>query len=121
MKDISPRHPRTAVLLAAGRGRRLRPHTDQTPKPLLPINGRPTLDYVLTAIAAADIHQVCLVTHYLEEQIVAYIGDGSRWGLSARFVHQPAMLGTGHALKVAMASYPDWFAGPFLQNPIRQR
>ena len=73
--------PKVAVLLAAGRGKRLRPHTDHTPKPLLPINGRPTLDFVLEAVIKAGIERVCLVTHHLEEQIHDYIGDGSRWGL----------------------------------------
>ena len=110
------RQPQTAVLLAAGRGKRLRPHTDTTPKPLLPVNGRPTLDYVLTAIARANISQVCLVTHYLEEQIVDYVADGSRWGLATRFVHQPEMLGTGHALQMAINAYPDWFERPFLMT-----
>ena len=110
------RQPKTAVLLAAGRGKRLRPHTDYTPKPLLPVNGRPTLDYVLTAIARAGIKRVCLVTHYLEEQIHDYVGDGSKWGMKSCFAHQPEMLGTGHALQMAVDTVPDWFAEPFIMT-----
>ena len=106
----------TAVLLAAGRGSRLRPHTDTVPKPLLPIDGRPTLDFVLAAVANAGFSRVILVTHYLEQQIFDYVGDGSTWGLEAAFAHQPQMLGTGHALQCAIDAQPDWFDAPFLMS-----
>src|SRR5215216_2646780 len=56
---------RSAILLAAGRGKRQRPYTDLTPKPLLAINGRATLDYVLMAVSKAGIERVCIVTHHL--------------------------------------------------------
>ena len=84
--------PRRAVVLAAGRGRRLRPHTDHTPKPLLPVNGRPTLDFVLTALARAGVTDLCLVTHYLAGQIQAYVGDGTQWGMAVCYRDQPAAL-----------------------------
>lgn len=106
--------PKVAVLLAAGRGKRLRPHTDHTPKPLLPVDGRPTLDFVLEAVVRAGIERVCLVTHHLEAQIHDYVGDGSRWGLEAACVHQPQMDGTAGALRIALAAQPAWFDGPFL-------
>ncbi len=99
----------TAVLLAAGRGKRLRPHTDTIPKPLLPVNGRPTLDYVLTAVANAGIQHVCLITHYLQEQIHDYVGDGSQWGLSSSFCTQLEMKGTAHALQTAVHAHPHLF------------
>lgn len=110
------RRPTTAVLLAAGRGRRLRPYTDHTPKPLLPVDGRPTLDYVLTAARRAGIEAVCLVTHHLAEQIERYVGDGAAWGLTAVCCRQPQMLGTAHALQTAAAVYPQLFPRerPFL-------
>jgi N-acetyl-alpha-D-muramate 1-phosphate uridylyltransferase len=56
---------RSAILLAAGRGKRQRPHTDLTPKPLLEVNGRATLDYILSAVARAGMERVCIVTNYL--------------------------------------------------------
>lgn len=89
---------RSAILLAAGRGKRLRPYTDTTPKPLLPVHGRPTLDYILTAVKRAGIERVCLVTHYLEQQIQEYVGSGSRWDLRASFAHQDELRGSGDAL-----------------------
>lgn len=108
--------PTTAVLLAAGRGKRLRPHTDHTPKPLLPVNGRPTLDYVLQATAQAGIQNVCLVTHHLAQQIEAFVGDGSAWGVTAVCCRQSKMLGTAHALHTAVAAHPQLFCQerPFL-------
>jgi len=96
---------RSAVLLAAGRGKRQRPYTDVTPKPLLPVKGRTTLDFILSAVKRAGVERVCLVTHHLEEQIVAHVGDGSKWSLEATFAHQHELRGNGHAL---MSVQPGW-------------
>jgi NDP-sugar pyrophosphorylase family protein len=89
---------RSAVLLAAGRGKRQRPYTDTTPKPLLPVRGRATLDYVLTAVKRAGVERVCIVTRHLEEKIFEYVGSGSQWGLDVTFAHQNELRGTGDAL-----------------------
>lgn len=89
---------RSAVLLAAGRGKRQRPYTDELPKPLLPVRGRATLDYVLIAVKRAGVERVCIVTHHLEEKIVEYVGDGSAWNVEATFAHQNHLHGTGDAL-----------------------
>jgi len=99
MKPTEP--PTRAVVLAAGRGHRLRPHTDRRPKPLLPEHGRPALDFVLTALSRAGVNEVCLVTHYLAEQIQEYIGDGAAWGVRAIFRHQSELLGAAHAVQAA--------------------
>jgi dTDP-glucose pyrophosphorylase len=89
---------RSAILLAAGRGKRQRPYTDSTPKSLLEVNGRATLDYVLRAVAKAGIERVCIVTNHLEEKIFEYVGDGSRWDLSVTFAHQHELRGNADAL-----------------------
>ena len=89
---------KSAVLLAAGRGKRQRPYTDVTPKPLLEVNGRATLDYVLCAVAKAGVEQVCIVTNHLEEMIFEYVGDGSKWNLAVSFAHQNELNGNGGAL-----------------------
>ncbi len=96
---------RSAILLAAGRGKRHRPYTDVMPKPLLPVNGRPTLDYVLRAVKKAGAGRACIVTNHLEEQIFDYVGNGARWGLEASFAHQPALRGNGDAL---LSVPPGW-------------
>ena len=98
--------PDCAVLLAAGRGRRLRPHTDHTPKPLLPVNGRPTLDFILTALSLAGIRRVCLVTHHLAEQISDYVADGAQWNMQASYCHQTRLLGSAHALQTILKQNP---------------
>ena len=89
---------RSAVLLAAGRGKRQRPYTDEMPKPLLPVRGRATLDYVLSAVAKAGIERVCIVTNHLEEKIFEFAGDGSKWNMEVTFAHQNELRGNGDAL-----------------------
>jgi dTDP-glucose pyrophosphorylase len=89
---------KSAVLLAAGRGKRQRPYTDEIPKPLLPVRGRATLDYVLTAITRAGIERVCIVTNHLEEKIFEFVGDGSKWKVEVTFAHQHELRGNGDAL-----------------------
>lgn len=91
--------PRKAIILAAGRGRRLRPYTDQVPKPLLAVQGTPMLDMTLQAAAYAGITQAMIITHYLADQIKAFVGDGQKWGINIRFTEQSKMLGTAHALQ----------------------
>jgi len=95
----------SAVLLAAGRGKRQRPSTDETPKPLLKANGRATLDYVLTAVLRASVKRVCIVTNHLEEKIFEFVGDGSKWKLDVAFSHQNELNGSGGAL---MSVSSEW-------------
>ncbi len=108
--------PLFAVLLAAGRGKRLRPYTDHTPKPLLPVSGQPLLEQTLEAVANVGIRRVCLVTHHLAEQIEQFVGDGRRWGLDPLFCRQSQLLGTAHALREVVRLYPHMFqnGGSFL-------
>lgn len=79
---------RTALILAAGRGERLRPYTDHTPKPLLHVRGRPLIEWHLQALAAAGIRDVVINTAWLEAQFPPALGDGARWGLSIRYSHE---------------------------------
>jgi len=100
-------YPRRAVILAAGRGLRQKPYTDHTPKPLLTVRGRPTLDYVLDALAAAGVFEVLLVTGHLAERIENYVGDGRAWGMRASYRRQEKLLGTAHALRAARSFITD--------------
>lgn len=74
-----------ALILAAGRGERMRPLTDTTPKPLLPVRGKPMIEWHLEALARAGVREVVVNTAWLEEQFPAALGDGARWGLSIRY------------------------------------
>jgi N-acetyl-alpha-D-muramate 1-phosphate uridylyltransferase len=70
-----------ALILAAGRGVRMRPLTDHTPKPLLVVRGKPLIEWHLFALAAAGVREVLINTAWLEEQFPAALGDGARFGL----------------------------------------
>lgn len=88
--------------MAAGEGTRLRPLTEQWPKPVLPIDGRPVLAVLLHALAAADLRRVWVVTGYLAEQVERLAGDGSAFGLELSFVRQPRVLGSADAVQRAL-------------------
>jgi N-acetyl-alpha-D-muramate 1-phosphate uridylyltransferase len=74
-----------ALILAAGRGERLRPLTDHCPKPLIEVRGKRLIEWHLEALAAAGVREVVINTAWLEEQFPAALGDGSRWGLAIRY------------------------------------
>ena len=79
-----------ALILAAGRGERMRPLTDTCPKPLLPVQGKPLIVWHLQALARDGVRDVVINTAYLEEQFEPALGDGSRWGLRIRYSHERA-------------------------------
>jgi MurNAc alpha-1-phosphate uridylyltransferase len=74
-----------ALILAAGRGERMRPLTDHTPKPLLVVRGRPLIEWHLKALHEAGVNDVVINTAWLEEQFPAVLGDGERFGLRIRY------------------------------------
>src|SRR5438552_3342416 len=88
--------------MAAGEGRRLRPLTERWPKPVLPIDGRPVLATLLRELAAARCSTVVVVTGHLAAQVEELVGDGSGFGLEARFVRQPGVLGSADAVRRAL-------------------
>lgn len=91
-----------AMILAAGRGTRLAPLTDKTPKPLLPVAGRPLLAWQLNALAAAGVTDVVINLHHLGEQIEAFVGNGAQWGLRVEYSREEALLETGGGLVQAL-------------------
>jgi MurNAc alpha-1-phosphate uridylyltransferase len=74
-----------ALILAAGRGERMRPLTDACPKPLLQVRGKPLIEWHLEALALAGVREVVVNTAWLEEQFPPALGDGSRWGLRLHY------------------------------------
>ncbi len=74
-----------ALILAAGRGERMRPLTDHTPKPLIEVRGQPLIAWHLLALARAGVREVVINTAWLEDRIVDTLGDGARWGVSIRY------------------------------------
>jgi len=101
-----------AMILAAGRGKRLRPHTDTLPKPLLPVRGKPLIEYHLEALAEAGFREIVINRGHLGERLPEALGDGSRWGVTIHWsVEPPEALETGGGLQQAL---PLLGAGPFL-------
>lgn len=78
-----------AVILAGGEGRRLRPFTLKNPKPLVPINGKPFLEYLINLLKENSIGEAIILTGYLGEKIEKYFGDGSKFGIKIKYSHTP--------------------------------
>jgi MurNAc alpha-1-phosphate uridylyltransferase len=81
--------PAYAMILAAGRGERMRPLTDHTPKPLLEVGGKPLIQYHVEALARAGIVNLIVNHAHLGEQIETFLGDGNRWGVSIVYSPEP--------------------------------
>ena len=97
------------VILAGGKGTRLRPLTYQIPKSLVPIHGKPFLHYQLESVKSFNLNNVLLLVSYLGNQIEDYFGDGSRFGLKIEYSYEEIPLGTGGALKNAGDKLSDEF------------
>jgi MurNAc alpha-1-phosphate uridylyltransferase len=99
---------RRAMIFAAGRGERMRPLTDATPKPLLRAGGRMLIERHLDKLAAAGVREVVVNTSHLAAQFPAALGDGSRWGLRIHFSYEgPTPLETGGGIRHALALLGD--------------
>jgi len=96
-----------AVILAAGKGTRMKDLTQEIPKPMLRVQGRPILEHILEGLLAAGISDVCLITGWKAESIESHFGDGSRFGAHITYARQVVQDGTGKAPELAKE-----FVGP---------
>ena len=103
--------PRRALLLAAGKGERMRPLTLSRPKPLLPLGGKPLIQWHLEALAALGVQEIVVNSSWLGEQLETWLGGGERWGLSLRHSREPEPLETAGGIIQAL---PLLGAEPFL-------
>jgi len=90
--------PNLVVIMAGGQGSRLRPYTENCPKPLLPIAGKPMLEHVVERARAAGFYRFVFTIHYLGNMIEQYFGDGSRWQIQIEYVREDSPLGTAGAI-----------------------
>lgn len=98
-----------AVILAGGRGTRLAPYTTILPKPLMPIGDKPILDIVINQLRHYGFTDVTLAVGYLAELLMAYFGDGERFGVRIRYSHEDQPLGTAGPIALV-----DGLDEPFL-------
>lgn len=96
MERRTVRNP--VFLMAGGFGTRLRPLTNECPKPLLKVGNKPILELILESLVNAGFYRFFISTHYLPEMIQEHFGDGSEWGVNIEYVHEEEPLGTGGAL-----------------------
>jgi len=92
-----------AVILAAGKGTRMRELTNELPKPMLRVEGRPILEHILSGLIGAGIRDFCIVTGWRAEAIEAHFGDGRRWRCHVEYARQEVQDGTGRAAEPAKA------------------
>ena len=100
-----------AMVLAAGEGRRMRPLTDVTPKPLLTVAGRPLIEHHIVRLRDAGVTEIVVNVSYLGQQLVEFLGDGSRWGVELTASKEAAPLETAGGVVQALPCLGDQ---PFL-------
>jgi len=119
-----------AVILAAGKGTRMRELTAELPKPMLLVSGKPILEHILEGIRSAGIEQFCIVTGYRAEIVESHFGNGQRLGVSVSYARQLVQDGTGRAPELAktwvgsdpfLLTYGDILVKPETYARMRQR
>ncbi|MDP3103519.1 MAG: sugar phosphate nucleotidyltransferase [Candidatus Methanoperedens sp.] len=98
-----------AVILAAGKGTRMGPLTENRPKAMLPIANRPLLEHIIVAIKAAGIKDFLVVTGYCKEKIIDHFGNGRSLGVNIEYIEQQRQNGTADAIAVARNSITERF------------
>ena len=100
-----------ALILAGGKGERLRPLTDAVPKPMVELDGRPILWHQVRRLRDAGVTEVVFLVGYLGEMVADYFGDGSAFGIRAHYSHERTPLGRGGALKQGLAMLSETNSG----------
>jgi NDP-sugar pyrophosphorylase family protein len=96
-----------SVILAAGKGTRMKELTNELPKPMLKVQGRPILEHILEGLRGVGIREACVVTGWKAEVIESHFGDGSRWGVKLAYARQMVQDGTGKAAEPARGFVGD--------------
>ncbi|MBR4597683.1 MAG: NTP transferase domain-containing protein [Opitutales bacterium] len=106
---------KTAFVLGAGLGTRLRPLTLDTPKPMLPVGGKPLIEHIFGNLAAAGFEQIIVNTHHAAQKYAQYFSSPKFKGASLRFVHEEELLDTGGGLKNIL-DFIDFESGALVYN-----
>lgn len=86
-----------AIVLCAGYGKRLQPYTDKYQKTMIPVHGKPLLEYIIKGLIYAGFKDLILVVGYRKEQIIDYFQNGTKWNINIEYIEQKILNGTGGA------------------------
>lgn len=127
MMNVSPQPSllQSAVLLAAGRGTRMRDLTNDLPKPMIPVQGKPILQHILEGLRDAGIQRTLIIVGYRAEVVRDFFGDGSAFGIALHYVTQVVQDGTGRVVELArdFAGHQPFVLsyGDILVDPLNYR
>ncbi len=119
-----------AVILAAGKGTRMKDLTQEVPKPMLRVHGRPILEHIIAGLTAAGIHEICVITGWRADVIEDHFGDGTGFGCRISYARQTVQDGTGKAAEPArsflgdsdfLLTYGDILVRPETYREMRDR
>lgn len=105
-----------AVILAGGLGTRLKPFTDNMPKPMMPILGKPFLEYLINQLKSAEIEDILILLGYLPEKVVDYFGSGEKWGVRITYDITPVDFDTGARIDAAKDKLENTFLLMYCDN-----
>lgn len=110
-KALGKRCPKKAVILCGGRGSRLRPITQEIPKPLIPVHGKALIEHLIELFKKYDIKEIILSVGYKKEKVKEYFGNGARWGVNINYIEESeeVPLGTAGPLKKGRALLTETF------------
>ena len=104
------RYPNKAMILAAGEGKRLRPLTEQIPKPLVPLCGKPIIEHIIEMVKVSGIKDIMINLYYLPEHIKHFCNDGAKWDVNISYSPEPELYGSARSVKMVH----DYFDGSIL-------
>lgn len=107
LKKMRTLLPLTVLIMAGGRGERLKPFTDSTPKPMLKVGEKPILEYNIDRLISYGIKDIYISVKYLKEQIIDYFGDGTSRGVNFHYIEEKEPLGTLGALSIIEQIFHD--------------
>lgn len=108
--NVSTERPNLMVIMAGGRGTRMMPFTENCPKPMIEVSGKPMLLHIIERAAAEGFRKFIISVHYLGDQIERYFGTGERFGVKIEYLKENSPLGTAGALGL-MSPFPEY---PFI-------
>ncbi len=109
-KNAGIKRDNPVILMAGGLGKRLRPLTDDCPKPMLEVGGKPILERIIENYVRAGFYNFYISVNYLKEKIINYFDDGSKWGVKINYIIEDKPLGTAGSLRLL----PPGLDGPFI-------